>query len=372
MSQKEEFSVDFSLKKAFAPRMAVEAYDKNAKPAVDVDMSECKEEDKPRLVSILNRLAKSPCGLETLQIAKDHDFKFSFFEPGVRCFGACDELGNWVRLSPDATDDKLVGTLAHECRHAGQFARGAHEKFGVTDVRSEIISFRTMEADAQTYAVTSCKELALQGDDKPYQKFKETYPEIEMAFDAAYKKAGNQVNHDVMTATFDGWYDQLRTKTVYESSYQIEPMLKEIYDLKQGKEPTLFYNQGTISAKEALSIAGWTKEGNYYTNNPEQLESGKFLDVSERSMQDMKEFFKMRQELTGMAPDASLESIPVRANSLEVDRPRMGEAPPKGMFDLKDRILENKKNYVSEKRAAGENTSVKKAVAQKLAQKLAR
>ena len=169
-----------------------------------------------------------------------------------------------------------------------------------------------------------------------------------------------------MTETFEGWYDQLRTKTVYEEAYQIEPMTKEIYEIKQGKEPTLFYNKQTMSAVEAVALAGWTKDGNYYTKDPNRLESGKFLDVAEASMQDMQEFFKMRKELTGMEPDASLASIPTRPDTMKRDRPKMGEKPMAGMFETKDRILANKKQYASEQKTAKQAVLAKVAAMKKV------
>lgn len=323
-----------TLNNIFENENKTKQYDASVKPVVAIDMTECKEADKPRMIALVNNLAQSSCGLETLQIAAENGFKFSFFEPGVRCCGACDEAGHWVRLNPEESDSKLVGTLCHECRHAGQFVRGAHEAFGVMDVRSELISFRAMEADAQTYAITACKELALQGDTKPYEIFKSRYPEIESAFSLAYQKEG-EINHTVMTATFEGWYDQKRTKTVYEEAYQIEPMTKEIYEIKQGKEPTLFYNKQTMSAEEAIAMAGWTKNGNYYVNDPKRLEGGKFLDVAEQAMDDMNDFFKLRKELTGMEPDPSLRSIPTRPDYMKRERPKMGEKPISGMFEEK-------------------------------------
>ena len=54
-------------------------YDLAAVPAVNIDMTECKKEEQPRMIALVNRLAKSPSGLETLQIAADNGFKFSFF-----------------------------------------------------------------------------------------------------------------------------------------------------------------------------------------------------------------------------------------------------------------------------------------------------
>ena len=340
-------------------------YDPKAEPVVKIDMSECKKEDQPRMIALVNRLAKSPCGLETLQIAAENGFKFSFFDKGVRCFGACDEAGHWVKLSPDASDDKLVSTLCHESRHAGQFVRGAHEAFGVKDVRSELISFRAMEADAQTYAVTACMELAQQGEKGPYETFKKFYPEIEKAFDKAYQAAGKQITHEVMTETFEGWYDQLKTKTVYEEGYQIEPMTKEIYNIKQGKEPTLFYDKEKVSGEDAIALAGWTKDGNYYTKDPKRLESGKFLDVAEATMKDMQDFFRLRKELTGMEPDPSLASIPTRPDVLVRDRPKMGEKPMDGMYETKDRILANKQQYAADRKAVKQAAVLKAAAMNK-------
>lgn len=308
-------------------------YDKNAKPAVDIDLSLCANEDeKARMIHIVNRLAKSPCGLETLEIAKEGKFTFSFFEPGVKCFGACDEAGNWIKLAPNAPDDKLVGTLCHEARHAGQFVRGAHEAFGVQDVRSELILFRSMEADAQTYAVTACEELKQQGDAGPYAQFKDRYPEIEGAFSRALEKNGGKVDHEVMTATFKGWYDQLRTKTVYEESYQIEPMQKEVLALREGKAPSLMYTN-SVGGEEAVAMAAWTKHGNYFTDDPKILESGKYLDVAKMSMDDIKTFFDIRQQLTGLEPDKSVDTIPVRPDTVFSDRPRMGGRPIAPLFE---------------------------------------
>ncbi len=322
-----------------------QVYDSSAKPAVDVDLSLCKEDEKPRMIALINRLAKSPSGLETLQIAKEGGFTFSFFDGSTRCCGACDEAGKWIKLNPAKSDSKLVGTLCHEARHAGQFVRGAHEAFGVQDVRSELILFRAMEADAQTYAVTACNELRFSGDAGPYSEFKNAYPEIEGRFSKALEKANGEVTHDVMTETFKGWYDQKRTKTVYEESYQVEPMQTELSNLMIGKEPTLLYTN-KVSGAEAVAMAGWTKEGNYFTDDPAVLETGKFVEVANTSLAAMKNFFKAREALTGMAPDPSVDTLPVRDNNRPAPQAKTYTSA-QDKQSVKDRIEANKQNYAS-------------------------
>ena len=314
-----------SLKTAFFSKK--QQYDASVKPVVDVRM-DCKDEDKPRLTAIINRLAESPRGLETLQVAKEGDFAFGFFDEATTCYGACDLAGWWVKLNPNAPDDKLVGTLSHECRHAGQFIRGAHETFGKQDLKSEIIMFRAMEADAQTNAVTACYELAQMGDKGPYEIFKKTYPEIEKAFSDALQANNGVINHDVMTQAFKGWYDQNGTKKAYENGYQLEPMAMEQKSLLAGNKPTLLYNEPFDTAT-VVKMASYTAEGSYFTEDPKMLESGKFLDVTEDTKAKMEEFFKIRQETTGMAPDPTLAEIPTRPNVYRRPRYAVNDNAPK-------------------------------------------
>ena len=336
-----------SLQEAFSPKKNSD-YDVDVKPVIDVDLSLCKEEDKPRMIALINRLAKSPSGLETLEIAKAGNFTFSFFEEEINCHGACDELGNWIKLNPTRSNDKLVGTLAHEARHAGQFVRGAHEKFGVKDVKSELIMFRAMEADAQAYAIRSCYELLDARDAGPFHAFKDAYPEIYTSFMNAVEKNNYEVNNQVMTETYKGWYDQNRIKSAYENSYQIDPMDKEIKNLEQGKKPDLIYTE-KMSAEEAVKMACWTKNGNYFTDDPAILETGKYMDVSEANMEKMKEFFAVRQVYTGMKTDSSLQEIPVRGAKAPSVRPsqtdtKQGENKTFSTFQQKLTAFESKKD----------------------------
>ncbi len=324
------------------------------KPVVDVDMSPCKEEEKPRMISLINRLARSPIGLETLQIAKEAGFTFSFFDGETSCCGACDEAGKWIKLNPAKTDDKLVGTLCHESRHAGQFYRGAHEKFGVYDVRSELIMFRAIEADAQTYAIAACNELRFNGDKGPYREFRNAYPAIEERFMDALDKSQGELTNEVMTETFKGWYDQTRTKTAYEEAYLVEPMQTELSNLMVGKEPTLNYTE-KMTGKDIIAIAGWIKDGNYFTDDPSVLEKGVYIEVANTTLKSLENFFKAREALTGMAPDPSIEGLPTRMNTSSKIK-TLTYTSAKDVQGIKERIESKKQNY------ALQSAAIKKAV----------
>ena len=63
------------------------SYDPNEKLTVDVDLSLCSDEEMPRMIHIVNRLAKSEAGRETLEIANKAGVKFGFLDAKTNCFG---------------------------------------------------------------------------------------------------------------------------------------------------------------------------------------------------------------------------------------------------------------------------------------------
>ena len=73
-------------------------YDLAAVPAVNIDMTECKKEEQPRMIALVNRLAKSDAGRETLEIAAKAGYKFGFLDAATNCFGCCFG-GDDVRLA---------------------------------------------------------------------------------------------------------------------------------------------------------------------------------------------------------------------------------------------------------------------------------
>lgn len=336
-----------SIKQAFQDKKSVQEYDIDAKPMVDVNLSRCSKKDRPRMIALINRLAQSEKGKETLEIAAKGGFKLEFISGNHRAFGYCAPGSKVVALNPSSPDEKLVGTLCHECRHAGQFIRGREVESCDFDVRSQLIYYRGMEADAQTYAVMACEELARQGDEGPKKEFYKYYPEIAKAFDGALEKNKNELGHRLMTDTFEGWYDQKGTKTVYEEGYQLDPMRQELRNLKMGFSPSMEFKD-SIKCEDAIRLLTWTKDGNYFKDEPKILETGKYLDVSETSMKEMKTFFKLRQDLTGLKPDKSLESIPTRADTHSLRGPAMNKVR-KPRSDKKQgalsRILNNKQQH---------------------------
>ena len=305
-----------TLGQAFEPPGGKKEYP-DEKPAVDVDLRYCAKKDRPRMIALINRLARSKVGLETLQIAADNGFHFNFIKGSHRAFGFADPEHKRIALNPKFTDSKLVGTMCHECRHAGQFMRASNLEENRWDVKTNLIYMRAMEADAQAYAATACEEMFRLGDPAPKQDFYKYYPPIAEGFTKALIKNDAQLGDQLLTDTFKSWYDQQGTKTVYEANYLLEPMQQDLRDIANGKdkEHQMSFDM-SISAQKTIAEIAWTKHGNYFKDDPEILNGGKYLDVCDYTMAQMKKYFEIRKEMTGKDDSKALDGIPTRADTI--------------------------------------------------------
>ena len=354
-----------ALKEVFAPKEAEQpkVY-ADEKPAVDVDLRFCPKKDRPRMISMINRLAKSPLGLETLRIAADNGYHFNFIRGKHRAFGFADPEHKRIALNPNFPDEKLIGTMCHECRHAGQFVRAEDLSESKWDVKTNLIYMRAMEADAQAYASSACEEMFRLGDKGPKEQFYKYYPEIAQGFSKALIKNDAQMGHNLLTDTFKAWYDQLGTKSVYEEGYLLEPMQQELNNIAHGKGVEMTFDR-SISAEKTIAEICWTKDGNYFKDDAKILNSGKYINVSEFTMEQMKKFFEFRKELTGLDDAKALDGIETRPNTI---KPRVSEMRKPAVKKDKAAIIQAIKQ--NKDKEEGKNESLAKFAAfRRLAEK---
>lgn len=331
-----------TLGQAFEPPGGKKEYP-DEKPAVDVDLRYCAKKDRPRMIALINRLARSKTGLETLQIAADNGFHFNFIKGEDRAFGFADPEHKRIALNPKFSDAKLVGTMCHECRHAGQFMRASNLEENRWDVKTNLIYMRAMEADAQAYAATACEEMFRLGDEAPKQEFYKYYPPIAKGFTQALIKNDAQLGDQLLTDTFKSWYDQQGTKSVYEANYLLEPMQQDLRDIANGKDKDAQMTfDMSISAQRTIAEIAWTQHGNYFKDDPEILNGGKYLDVCDHTMTQMKKYFEIRKEMTGKDDSKALDGIPTRADTIPPRTKGMKRPAVKNGDVKRRRILKNK------------------------------
>ena len=358
------------LQAAFEAPVVKKEYDPQAEPVIDnIDLTICTDEERPRMVALINRLAKSEAGKETLEIAAKAGYKFGFLDASSGDAGTCFGSLHAVGLNPVVSDDKLISTLCHESRHAGQKNRMKDiPDRDLLDVASGVRRARAEEADAQAYAVVACKQLEMQGDKAPLTAFAEsqmgagTYA----VFEKSLAEQNGVLNDKVLLDAFKGWYShegiQDIVKQLYEEVYILKPMRQAVQQFDEGNTEGVYTFSEKLSSKDLIQQIGWTGKGNYMAGeNPDFLDGEQYIGIAERTKQDANIFFRIRKEKTGIEKDTSIDAIPTYKDKFPRRFPEMESKPAVAKEDEKaqsaqesdkaknDKILTQGKNATADK-----------------------
>lgn len=260
------------------------------------------EQEQKRLISIVNKIAShSETAKEVMMKAAEGGYTLSFgMQKGSYGFANAD--GKQLVLNPCVKDDNLLNTLVHESRHAGQFINGMTVQFGQMDVKSEVMTFRAMEADASAVAALAMMEAQKNG--MPMKKGLFTMD--------ACTEAQNLFNNgadkkDILKAEFDSWYKNRLIREAYEDGYIVKPM-KEA--MKKKEEKDMPYSASVTSAEIIDKICA-TKDGGCYFDDKNVLSDKKYMEVTYNTKCAADRFFEVREMRTGMKPDTSYRDLPL-------------------------------------------------------------
>ena len=300
------------LKKAYGPKNTSVDYPNEA-PLVDIQIQGRKGKrrynDEKRLTSFINTIARhSPFGRAVLEDAAKDGYTLIFENQKGSC-GFCDKENRIIALNPALSDELLTATLAHESRHAQQFARGAEDAFGVFNLRSELMYTRAMEADAETAAAAICHEIRINsGNAGPWKEFSEDSVEIAADFVRAAPSADSPVTDKMLQEAFNGWYRDIPMMTAYEDGYIVDTMKFAMRNTKDEMPP---YNK-TAESGEIVDMFCSNAAGKcYWAENPDVLNDKDKLSI-DPTYHAAKLFFKVREMKTGVKPDPTLETLKVR------------------------------------------------------------
>lgn len=301
------------LKKAYGPKNTSVDYPNEA-PLVDIQIQGRKGKrrynDEKRLTSFINTIARhSPFGRAVLEDAAKDGYTLIFENQKGSC-GFCDKESRIIALNPALSDELLTATLAHESRHAQQFARGAEDAFGVFNLRSELMYTRAMEADAETAAAAICHEIRINsGNAGPWKEFSEDSVEIAADFVRAAPSADSPVTDKMLQGAFNGWYRDIPMMTAYEDGYIVDTMKFAMRNTKDEMPP---YNK-TAESGEIVDMFCSNAAGKcYWAETPDVLNDKDKLSIDPATYHAAKLFFKVREMKTGVKPDPTLETLKVR------------------------------------------------------------
>lgn len=301
------------LKKAYGPKNTSVNYPNEA-PLIDIQIQGRKGKrrynDEKRLTSFINTIARhSPFGRAVLEDAAKDGYTLIFENQKDSC-GFCDKESRIIALNPALSDELLTATLAHESRHAQQFARGAEDAFGVFNLRSELMYTRAMEADAETAAAATCHEIRINsGNAGSWKEFSEDSVEIAADFVRAAPSADSPVTDKMLQGAFNGWYRDIPMMTAYEDGYVVDTMKFAMRNTKDEMPP---YDK-TAESGEIVNMFCSNAAGKcYWAENPDVLNDKDKLSIDPATYHAAKLFFKVREMKTGVKPDPTLETLKVR------------------------------------------------------------
>ena len=280
--------------------------------------------DKKRLTGFVNTIARySPFGRAVLEDAAKDGYTL-VMENQEDSYGFCDKATKIIALNPNASDDMLIATLAHESRHAQQFSRGASDEYKAFDLKSGVMLSRAMEADAEAASAATCHEIRINsGNDGPWREVVEATRTIAMGFAAATPSMNAPVSDAMLQGAFNGWYKDAWMMEAYERAYFIDEMRQSMKE-----EKLLPAYDGKLSSEEIVTMFCSGVDGKcYWADRPKVLEEPERLEIAMSTRNVAKKFFEVRQMRDGKAPDPSLDELDIRGDFSRKNRKTEAERP---------------------------------------------
>lgn len=282
-------------------------------PAVNVEMHGSGRE-KRRLTALVNRIAgASPEGRKLLEHAAREGYALAL-EPMYYSGGTCDAGQRKIVLNSMLSDAWLVGTLAHETRHAYQFSNGGQPTSYMSSrsLGTQIKITRLQEADACAFAAAVVEEMERAGDPVPMKRMGEEKPGITAAYRAAFSAERPESRRNALKAAADAWYDDAEIRFLYEKDTAVLPLSRgKMLENTSGRFETL------SSAEIAARICR-TDGGLYYDGA--DLEAPPRAGVHPRTAEWLKKHAESCRNEGAANIDPGLSRLPVYKSSAWLDR----------------------------------------------------
>lgn len=175
------------------------------------------EGDREKLEAVINKLAKTSLGRELLDCAAEYGTEIRL-DNMYGAWGAFAYEEHKLRLNKEASEERMVATLAHELRHSQQFQKGVKMDVLHDTPRSYLHSQCVIEADANVSSCLVAWDLMQQGDKSVCETLMQEDKEVFKKFFEVAQKEGT-AKGSAPNAAFYGWFDNMRIRQAYENNY---------------------------------------------------------------------------------------------------------------------------------------------------------
>lgn len=278
----------------------------------DALIRNCSAEVKSRSAKVIGAIAKhSKTGRRLLKQARKDGYKLVMI-PGRGWAGQVDADRRLIVLNACESDERLIETLVHECRHVQQFSRGVEYGCGMYNIKDAVRLHRCKEADAEAVTAAVCHEIRVSsGGESAWKEFASGRPFVAAGLE---KEALNQkdpvVTPVMLRAAFDGWYADERVVQIYEENYIEKGILTECFSQKE--KLGNYFHKKTTSEKIVSMVCADNNGGCYWKTDPFVLNERSRLLVNESTVLRAEKVLTGIEKMTGIKQNRSYRDLPLR------------------------------------------------------------
>lgn len=272
---------------------------------------------KARFACLINTIAEhSPTGRSVLRAAAGEGYGLQMMLMSGMSGFVCPE-NKTIYLNSACSDGALIETLAHECRHVEQHAKGVPDHHYECVLRDAVKLSRAAEADAETIGASACYEIMVNGgNDAPWKALEEKAPKITQGMAGATAYPGAPLTAEMMRGAFDGWYRNKAIMDIYEDSYIMGECLGNALSTSYKNNPADYFKR-EMSSAEIVNMFCTDGQGKcYWAGKPDVLDEPERLQVREKVIASARNVNAARAEM-GLKPDHSYRDLYVYGQSFE-------------------------------------------------------
>lgn len=233
-----------------------------------MDKAEKERREKERAARVdrlIERVSKSsPIGKKILESAIERGISIGIDGDKGNSWGSYMPSFKYVSLNEKASDEQLLSTIVHECRHSEQNPK---RDMSYT-MYASICETRVMEADAMAHECAAVYQMR-KAEPETYKLFCDRHGGIMKAYETSFEK--NKDETKAKAEAFKAWYDHAEYVELYDRSvvefmsmgqmhtgaYKQDMSVQVLKDNVPYVEPSFFTSQRatTVSEKTAQDSA---------------------------------------------------------------------------------------------------------------------
>lgn len=230
-------------------------------PIDKAELARRKKERKERVQRLIERVSKSsPTGKRLIESALERGISIDMEMGSGSCLGSYMPSFKSVSLNENVSDEQLLSTIVHECRHSEQNLKSEM----ASTVYAAIVDTRAVEADAMAHECAAVYQMR-KAEPEVYKLFNDRHAGIMKAYETSFEKDKDETK--AKAEAFKAWFDDAGYVERYDRSvtdfmsmgqlhsgaYKKDLSVKAISENVPYVEPEFFTSQRATTVSEEIA-----------------------------------------------------------------------------------------------------------------------